>query len=283
LNFINHLRNGMTFNSVEECKAVFLTPSYVLVKIAKAYLYDVEKKRGVPYAVTETAMANFCWLKSGGKFGDIPQKMMLATCSAAITPSPAVWEKFQEIVKEIPLDHMKHVSPEELLTAIRGKEYLAVFTDNNPSQVNKATALEIIDLLENEKNLAVEQARAVVTNEKDREIAAIEGKLRSSEAEIKLIVDKQKKLAQRDAKVVQWIFGSFLILCGLALTVASALASAGGIAPYIVGTLYVAGIIGEWKGWRMLGIMKRTHDIVYKMRMQRRLKAVGVLDKINFQ
>lgn len=127
------LRKGLTPQSIERSKAVFVTSNTSFSKAAFEYGKKHDQSREVSTVITDFSLANTAWLKAPHGASTLPQKEVLALAYASTQPTPKFWnrvleeiDKLQELGEISARDHQllrssKHVQ-EELMKLTLGSE-----------------------------------------------------------------------------------------------------------------------------------------------------------------
>ena len=107
------LRRGRARNSLEECKAVFVTLNTPLI-LASRELKDLNSE---PWyvAMHEVDVATLAWIKSPPTSPDLPKHMILAICLGIIRPSEQVWHQYVEELEGLHTEEA--ITTEDLLVA----------------------------------------------------------------------------------------------------------------------------------------------------------------------
>src|SRR5690606_26515511 len=87
------LRQGISPQSIEKSKAVFVTSNVSFSKAAFEYGKIHDQSREVSTVITDFSLANTAWLKAPHGASLLPQKEVLALAYAAIQPTSNFWTK----------------------------------------------------------------------------------------------------------------------------------------------------------------------------------------------
>lgn len=99
---IMRLRKGKTSQHLEECKAVFVTTNYGLVRVSRNYFQDTQSGDYIiPPCVTDHRLTTQIWLKMPTKAPSLSRKRIIADCFASIQPSDNFWSKFLNEIEKL--------------------------------------------------------------------------------------------------------------------------------------------------------------------------------------
>jgi hypothetical protein len=172
------LRKGLSPQSIEKSKAVFVTSNVSFSKAAFEYGKKYEQSREVSTVITDFSLANTAWLKAPHGATLLPQKEVLALAYAAIQPTPRFWAKVLEEADKLQAngeisarDHQllrssRHVQ-DELMKLTLGsedsltKESITETVQRITDEIRKDDA-EVIKAIEDEKS----ELRRQLTEEK---------------------------------------------------------------------------------------------------------------------
>jgi len=130
------LRKGLTPQSIEKSKAVFVTSNVSFSRAAFEYGKIHEQSREVSTVITDFSLANTAWLKAPHGASQLPQKEVLALAYAAIQPTSSFWTKVLEEADKLqatgeisPRDHQllrssRHVQDELMKLTLGSEESL---------------------------------------------------------------------------------------------------------------------------------------------------------------
>lgn len=94
INTVSRIRKGRKYPYIEKCKAVFVTPNFVLVSATKEYISESSYDFGFPIAITGEDLCVMAWLKDFEQSNNLPQMRLLENVLAAITPSKELMEAY---------------------------------------------------------------------------------------------------------------------------------------------------------------------------------------------
>ncbi|MHB8354653.1 MAG: hypothetical protein ACYDCF_09520 [Burkholderiales bacterium] len=88
------LRENITPQNVEKCKAVLVTCNAAFARAAFQYGLGHKQSREVSTVITDFSLANLAWLKAPMGAPSIPMREVLAFSYAALQPSRPIWDKY---------------------------------------------------------------------------------------------------------------------------------------------------------------------------------------------
>ncbi len=184
LSAIVRMRDGRAKNSLEECRAVFVTTNSNVLRASRR----VEDMRAEPWfvAILDTDLATLTWIKTPPSAPDLPKGSLIATCLSVLNPSELMWSKY---VREFERRHdAGDISDAELLLArsmteqsrvaisihqIDSDEFVAASVDMTIAEARAAVAADLSQPhLERERELLDEieeqkAARVAIENDLD--------------------------------------------------------------------------------------------------------------------
>lgn len=95
-------RLGMKYRDIESCNAIFVTTNYKLVRKVNNFLhYPVESMYITPI-ISDTDLTTVLWIKYAMTLSkEISKLQLVEYARAALAPSPAVMEKFNDVTKRM--------------------------------------------------------------------------------------------------------------------------------------------------------------------------------------
>ena len=88
------LRANSHPNSLEDAKAILVTPNARLARQAYKFGKKFEESQEVSSIINEFSLGNIAWLKAPLESEHLPELEVITTCYAIMQPSPQFWEKF---------------------------------------------------------------------------------------------------------------------------------------------------------------------------------------------
>lgn len=153
LSAIYRLREGNSFSYIEDSKAIFVTANSTLCRVSSQFFIENEKleKGSVPIATTDYALTSLIWLKKPVEEPDLPQKLIIAQCYAAIEPSETLWRKYVETAKKLEDDKLITSDDYYLLRSSQlAHSELMHITMGDERIITDGTAEEILERIKEE-------------------------------------------------------------------------------------------------------------------------------------
>lgn len=157
---IYKLRRGRRPRLLVDARYTFITANQTLAGVA--YQYD-KKQYGnhfaIPVCLSDTFVGTILWMNKPTYAVKINRKRLIADCLAAIEPSPALMERFLEVVEA--LKQRRAITEEEYLVVRSdrvGRELLMQRTLGSMT-ISDADALDVVD--EARKRIAHEEREAL--------------------------------------------------------------------------------------------------------------------------
>ena len=94
-------RNGLKYETIENCPAIFVSTNYSLVREGNNFLKYLVHKQWISPAMSDTDLTTILWLKYGFPDQSIPRLLLVQHASAAIQPTDTVLEKFFQVTKNL--------------------------------------------------------------------------------------------------------------------------------------------------------------------------------------
>ena len=145
------LRAGRNPKRIEDCNALVLTNNSTLARAAYEYGKKNHEFQHISPVVTDFSLTNLLWLKSPVKFGNVPEKILAASCFAALRPTEQIWTKFVEEIDK--LKARKDITEKQhafLRYDSKVKSELVGLTYGNSDRVSNEIVMQILSSRENE-------------------------------------------------------------------------------------------------------------------------------------
>lgn len=149
---IVRLRHGSARDSLENCRAVFVTLNTPLLMVA----HEVQDLRHEPWhvAMHDTDIATLAWIKSPPSAPDLPKQLMLATCLSVLHPTDSRWQAYIQVFEDMLSKGEVTDSDVVSLRELYEKDNLffppASNRSSNNIRANVVTSLEKVKLIEKE-------------------------------------------------------------------------------------------------------------------------------------
>ena len=218
---IIRLRKGRSPHRLEDCRAVFVTQNRGLTR-ASRYFFSSGYSANISPCITDYELTSLLWLKLPSIVPDLPMKMLIANCYAAVQPSKELWTKYLQEVER--LNNLGQCTPDEyyaLRYSLYAKDALMkctlgvekAFVEGTVHDVLAAARERIVTEAKNaaKKELATEQKKRVDAEQ-------------TANAAISKISDVQNRVAHfsaSTASVIVWgvqAFMAIVLLIGILIS-----------------------------------------------------------------
>lgn len=98
LQAVHQIREGRPQNSLEGCRAIFITTNTRLARLSTLYFNDNFGISNAPVCMADNVFTSLVWMKSVKKTPDIPKDRLVANCYSALLPSESLWSDY---IKEV--------------------------------------------------------------------------------------------------------------------------------------------------------------------------------------
>jgi hypothetical protein len=192
LRSIHHLRRGSFPRRFEQCDAVFVTTNASLARASRVFFEEQYGRDAIaiPHCITDHVLTTLAWLKKPHKAPELPRKVLIANCYAALQPSDRLWRSYVDKATE--LQAQGDISEDEfylLRFSVEAREILMGMTLGDPDAFVEGTIQEVL-------RRAMERLRAA-----DRAELAAEIKRRKEaeqRAEATIVLSQRQTQAQRN-------------------------------------------------------------------------------------
>jgi hypothetical protein len=150
LTAIHRLRHGSSYTDVESCVAIFVTPNANLIRAAKKFFDSQYERKTVPLAIREDVLTTIVWLKEPMSAPDLPRKMIVSDCFAAMKPPDRLWKVYLEEINK--LNNRGSISENDyvlLRHSIEARRALMDFTLGSPEGFTEGTITEVLAFAQN--------------------------------------------------------------------------------------------------------------------------------------
>lgn len=189
-------RNGMTFDTIENCCAIFVSTNYTLVRESNSFLkYQAYNHRIAP-SISDTDLTTILWLKYGFSDQSIPRLLLVQHANAAIAPTDAVLSKFFQITKN--LEERGTLTPDEaafMRYDIYARGEITAMCGGESSELDDTSVLAVRDRIK-------ERYSQEVAENSSKEISTLRNKVNSAEKKhAKIQEDTRVKVDQAVRKM----------------------------------------------------------------------------------
>jgi hypothetical protein len=140
-------REGEFNRQVETCKAIFATTNKDLARGTLNYFKeDFPNKRPDTFCMTSHRLANIAWAKLPQKAPDLPRKMIVSQCYAALKPREELWDKYvSELEKMVDNSDLSQEDYYYLRFSSASEDALSEYTLGDLSKVTFGSIKEILE------------------------------------------------------------------------------------------------------------------------------------------
>lgn len=161
---IYRLRKSRKKYQIERCGAIFLTTNTALAYSCSIFFKEVFDGPSIPICIADHVLATIAWVKKPLKAPNLPLKMLIADCYAALNPSDKLWKKYmEEIEKQRKTKSISESDYFMLRYSIEARRELMNITRGDPDAFSEGTVEEI---LEAAKKAARSEVEAKLEEEK---------------------------------------------------------------------------------------------------------------------
>lgn len=170
LTAIHRLRRGNTFPDIESCTAIFVSQNTNLIRGALKFFNKEYERTTVPLAIRDDTLTTMAWLKQPMAAPDLPRKMIVAGCFAAMKPPERLWKRYlEEINKLMSRGTISENDYALLRYSIEARRALMDFTLGSSEAFTEGTVAEVLAFAQNA--IKAESAEAL-KNERDLRLKA---------------------------------------------------------------------------------------------------------------
>lgn len=214
LSAVSRLRNGHVSRQMEDCKALFVTDNYNLVRVANAFFEASKESFGV--AITLEDLSWMLWIKDPISEVNLPRHRIIADVISILDPSDELWESYLDELDRLAL---KEPITVEALAVFRSSEIMGnMLMESTVGDVRNVSRRSVEKLLvtfsssitqekqnEFEEKLRLERERY---QHQSQELAPLLGRLEQFEVFKQNIIRK----CERDAKIISGTIITLLLI-----------------------------------------------------------------------
>lgn len=166
---VDRLRGKALPRDLSQANALFVTANAGVVQAGREFFGEAERRARVPHAMHETAFTAQLWVRAPHPPPDLPRKLLIADCFAALNPPPELWERWIRHI--IRLQERGQVTEEQVQNLIyhqQAKIKLFEVTQGNPHAVGDETVAEVLDRFEAELQGAAGQEAAAEHRQREK-------------------------------------------------------------------------------------------------------------------
>lgn len=196
---ISRLRAGKIFSKLEECKAIFVTTNYELVKSSTIFL-NKKPFEQIGYVISDVELTTFLWLKNFRTNPDLPKFKLIENARLSMQPNPVIMERFKDALEK--LNSMGLINEvdefENLRTSYYYKSELMQKIGADRDKINPEIVRGIID--KKSENL---ESRLNVANERIRKLEREKEESENDRREARISIEEGcKKKATKISKTI---------------------------------------------------------------------------------
>lgn len=223
LTAVYRLRRGRRPRDIESCGALFVTTNEALARASTQALATSEEDAGIPLCLLDTVLATLAWLKKPSASPELPRKMLVAACYAALQPPDDLWQLYLEEARR--LRDAGEISAEDFIqlrVSTVAKSELMARTRGDPLAVTTKAVRDIVrasrQAILAEREPEIEQERQLRREAVDR----LRQDHERAEARIRNQHERIRSIAARVAGFVGLVVAAVaVIVVGLVLIVAN--------------------------------------------------------------
>lgn len=188
---IHRLRRGEFPQRVESCRAVFITGNARLARASARFFKEEHQGIAVPPCILDYVFTSLVWLKKPLRTPDLPRKMIIADCYAALNPGDALWRKYLAEVDR--LQQRGEFSEEDydlLRFSMEARATLMDITLGDPDAFGEGSVDEVL-----KRSRAAVRAEVEAAHRAEKE-KRLEAERRAAEAEARLEAERRAQLTR---------------------------------------------------------------------------------------
>lgn len=143
---VDRLRGKTHPRDLSKANAIFVTANAGLARASRKFFDEEQRSAPVPQAMHEMAFTAQLWIRAPHPRPDLPGKLLIADCYAALNPTPELWERWvRHIIK---LQERGEVAAEQVQNLIYhqlAKSTLFEVTQGNPDAIGDDTVADVLN------------------------------------------------------------------------------------------------------------------------------------------
>jgi hypothetical protein len=205
---IFRLRKGKPVKTLTNARAIFVTPNVGLVRASTAFFREQGHGGPVGPCTADKSLVTQMWMMLPSSNGNVPRKLLIAECYAALDPPPMVWRKYLEKIEA--RRNSGSVTEEQVKTLIfssAAQEEFFDLTRNDPQLVNDETPQQVLKRYEAAIREPAEHETHLTKKELEnyrRKSAQLEQQTESRADEIDLQKEKLDAQQTRIGELEEW-------------------------------------------------------------------------------
>ncbi len=171
LTAVDRLRRETRPRDLSQANAIFVTSNSHLAWASRKFFDEEDRGAQIPHAMHEMAFTAQLWIRAPHPRPDLPGKLLIADCYAALNPTPELWDRWLRHISRLQEDD--EISPEQVQNLIYhqfAKNILSEVTRGDPEEIGDDTVAEVLDRFEADiRKPATEAAKAELRRRKEVE------------------------------------------------------------------------------------------------------------------
>jgi hypothetical protein len=171
LTAVDRLRGNTRPRDLSQANAVFVTANTGLVQAGRKFFEEEGRNAPVPQAMHEIALTAQLWIRAPHPRPDLPGKLLIADCYAALNPTPELWARWCRHIGR--LQESDEISPGQVQILIYhqlAKNILSEVTRGSPEDIGDDTVADVLSRFEADiRRPDAEAAKAELRRRKELE------------------------------------------------------------------------------------------------------------------
>lgn len=170
LTAIHRLRRGQFPYRIELCDAVFITTNSSLARASARFFREEYRDVAVPPCILDHVFTTLVWLKKPLRAPDLPRKMVIADCYAALNPPNTLWKLYLQEADR--LQQQGYISEEDYHLVRFSTEARNILMDVTLSDPDVFTEGTVEEVLEKARAAARAETEAALRAEREKRLRA---------------------------------------------------------------------------------------------------------------
>lgn len=213
---IVRLRRGRECFFVEECRAIFITNNWSLVRVVNQALREGTTYGAMHPCLTDYTLTNLLWLKKPTASPDLPRKRIIADCYAATQPSDKLWRAYLSEIQK--LEAQGDITEEDyylLRYDLEAKTALMDLTRGDEGAFTQGTVQDILSVIRSDiQSEAQQELEAETRAREEAERLRQEADMREANRKFR-IGTRAQTFARKVCRVLKYVVLGFLVLVTL--------------------------------------------------------------------
>ncbi len=251
------MRKGEQFDSWDDARAVFATPTGLVVRNVLRWFEDCEREKGLPPIVHTIALSSIAWLKNPSAATALKLHELVALCAVALKPPPAIWRAFLRHLDD--MERTGRVASDEVIAILAAPMTERLLSDIPAEEIDSESVTEIVERV---KATYRTKAEEMVREADSRAISEVEQR-RSLELRIGGRVRAIANVAAWVIFVAAILVTTYVFVFGLPRVFGG-----GGLTSVVMGSVWVGGLIlfqlSTIRGLTLLDLRSLTKRVIAK-------------------